>query len=131
MSIFNVRAAVALALGVLAGSAALATGNGGEPNRAQGKSFQRIATVANYLNNTPEQFADETVAEILAASKDGKTLLILAYETSRLAVEKSEESQPDVSNFQVSTSLLLEDGKTVLAGGSHSATGSFLVVSIK
>jgi hypothetical protein len=75
MSILNVRAAVALAIGVLAGGAALATGNGGEPNRAQVKSFQRIATVANYLNNTPAQFAAETVAEILAASKDGKTLV--------------------------------------------------------
>lgn len=72
---FNVRAAVALALGIVAGSAALATDQRDDANRAQGKAFQRIATVANYLNNTPEQFAANTVAEILAASKDGKTLV--------------------------------------------------------
>jgi hypothetical protein len=76
MPTFNVRAAVALALGIVVCGAAVATGSGGaDSGRGKAQSFQRIATVANYLNNTPSQFAAETVAEILAASKDGKTLV--------------------------------------------------------
>lgn len=38
-------------------------------------SFQRIATVANYLNNEPAAIGEETVSEIVAATKDGKTLV--------------------------------------------------------
>jgi len=37
------------------------------------QSFQRIATLANYLNNA--DIADETVSEINAATKDGMTLI--------------------------------------------------------
>ena len=76
MSTFNARSAVALALGILACGAAAATGSGeADGDRGKTQSFHRIATVANYLNNTPEQFADETVAEIVSASKDGSTLV--------------------------------------------------------
>ncbi len=37
------------------------------------RSFKRVATLANYLNNA--DIADETVSEIVAASKDGMTLV--------------------------------------------------------
>lgn len=45
------------------------------PSRAQGRgdwSFQRVGTFANYRNAS---LAEETVAEIIAASADGKTLV--------------------------------------------------------
>jgi hypothetical protein len=38
------------------------------------KSFQRIATFGNYLNNGPDA-ADETVSEIIAATANGRTLV--------------------------------------------------------
>jgi hypothetical protein len=38
-------------------------------------SFQRIATLANYRNNAPTDIGEETVSEIVAATKDGKTLV--------------------------------------------------------
>lgn len=73
---FRPRAVVALALGVVIGTAAVASGGfDSDRHRGKGESFQRIATVANYLNNTPERFGETTVAEILAASKDGNTLV--------------------------------------------------------
>jgi DNA-binding beta-propeller fold protein YncE len=71
----NVHATLALTLTALGATTALYAGGDGEAHRGQGKSFQRIATLANYLSNSPEQFADETVAEILAASSDGRTLV--------------------------------------------------------
>lgn len=41
--------------------------------RAQQKSFQRIATLGNYLNNS--DIADETVSEIVTSTEDGNTLV--------------------------------------------------------
>ena len=38
------------------------------------RSFQRVATLGNYLNNGSEA-ADETVSEIIAATADGRTLV--------------------------------------------------------
>ncbi len=38
------------------------------------KSFQRVGTFANYLNNGDDA-ADETVSEIVAATADGNTLV--------------------------------------------------------
>ena len=37
------------------------------------KSFKRVATIANYINN--DNRGDETVSEIVAASRDGRTLV--------------------------------------------------------
>ena len=70
----TVRAAVALTLGLAAATLSLADGSYGN-DRAGGRNFNRIATIANYLNNAPGQFADSTVSEILAATKDGMTLV--------------------------------------------------------
>ncbi|MBM9615500.1 esterase-like activity of phytase family protein [Desulfobulbus rhabdoformis] len=44
---------------------------------ASGKNahFQRIATFANYTNNGPQHLKQETVSEIIAATKDGMTLV--------------------------------------------------------
>ena len=70
----TVRAAVALTLGLAAATLSLADGSSGN-DRAGGRNFNRIATIANYLNNAPGQFADSTVSEILAATKDGMTLV--------------------------------------------------------
>jgi len=39
------------------------------------QSFQRVGTLANYLNNAPDQIGDETVSEIVAATEDGMTLV--------------------------------------------------------
>ena len=39
------------------------------------RSFQRIATFANYLNNGPAGRGDQTVSEIIAATADGRTLV--------------------------------------------------------
>jgi hypothetical protein len=38
-------------------------------------SFQRIATLANYRNNGAANISEETVSEIVAATRDGKTLV--------------------------------------------------------
>ena len=38
------------------------------------KSFQRVATLANYLNNG-EDATEETVSEIIAATANGRTLV--------------------------------------------------------
>lgn len=39
------------------------------------KSFQRVSTLANYLNNGFADIGEETVSEIVAATKDGTTLV--------------------------------------------------------
>jgi hypothetical protein len=44
------------------------------PAASSEKSLQRIATLANYLNNGADA-ADETVSEIVSASADGRTLV--------------------------------------------------------
>jgi hypothetical protein len=38
-------------------------------------SFQRVSTLANYLNNGPDNIDKTTVSEIIAATRDGKTLI--------------------------------------------------------
>lgn len=38
-------------------------------------SFQRVATLANYRNNGPQNIGEETVSEIVAATEDGMTLV--------------------------------------------------------
>lgn len=55
--------------------AGLIAGMTGETPQAQGpeRSFQRIATFANYHNNT--DLSDETVSEIIAATADGRLLV--------------------------------------------------------
>ncbi len=41
----------------------------------QAKSFQRVGTFGNYLNLDPAARGEETVSEIMAATKDGRTLV--------------------------------------------------------
>ncbi|WP_157633690.1 esterase-like activity of phytase family protein [Thioflavicoccus mobilis] len=43
--------------------------------RQAGSSFQRVATFANYQNLNPTDIGEETVSEIVAATKDGMTLV--------------------------------------------------------
>jgi hypothetical protein len=38
-------------------------------------SFQRVSTLANYHNNGPANIDETTVSEIVAATRDGKTLV--------------------------------------------------------
>ena len=67
-------ALLAVAAGVV--SVAHADPRGDRPEHswgAPGGDFRRIATLPNYINNADP--AAETVAEILAASEDGKTLV--------------------------------------------------------
>ena len=54
---------------VFAAAAIAVTG----PAFANGKSFKRIATLANYINN--DNRGDETVSEIVAATSNGRTLV--------------------------------------------------------
>lgn len=70
-------AAVALTLGLAAATLSQADGSFGNDGNAgaQGRHFNRIASIANYLNNTTEQFGETTVSEILAATDDGMTLV--------------------------------------------------------
>jgi DNA-binding beta-propeller fold protein YncE len=39
------------------------------------RSFRRVSTLANYRNNDNEEIGEETVSEIVAATKDGRTLV--------------------------------------------------------
>ncbi len=41
----------------------------------QGKAFERIATLGNYLNRDPADLGEETVSEIVAATKNGRMLV--------------------------------------------------------
>ncbi|MCU0759654.1 MAG: esterase-like activity of phytase family protein [Steroidobacteraceae bacterium] len=71
----NVRATVALLLGCSIGLA-VAADDGPRPARgAASPSFQRVSTLANFNNNSPEQFRETTVSEIVAATQDGMTLV--------------------------------------------------------
>ena len=70
----TVRAAVVLALGFAVSTLSQADGSYGNDGE-RGRHFNRIGSIANYLNNAPEALADTTVSEILAATKDGMTLV--------------------------------------------------------
>src|SRR5690606_28465580 len=66
--------------GLLAAAAAVGTAHGNprwdwpeHSSGPRGGEFRRIATLPNYINNADP--AAETVAEILAATEDGKTLV--------------------------------------------------------
>lgn len=69
------HAAAALSVGLF--FATLASASSGDERRGGngGAGFQRIATLANYLNNAPEKFGETTVSEIVAATQDGLTLV--------------------------------------------------------
>lgn len=44
-------------------------------SRAHGASFRRVSTLANYHNNGDANIGETTVSEIIAATRDGKTLV--------------------------------------------------------
>jgi hypothetical protein len=61
-------------------AAQLTFGQGNDPGSANdpGKPkarFQRVSTLANYLNNGPDNIDKTTASEIIAATRDGKTLI--------------------------------------------------------
>lgn len=68
----RLAAAVAIALSSLSVARADDRQQGQSP---QPMSFHRVATIGNYLNLLPEQLADTTVSEIVAATRDGMTLV--------------------------------------------------------
>jgi hypothetical protein len=78
---------------VCGGVLSLVAAEGGRDS-TRGKSFQRVATFGNYLNNGPDA-ADETVSEIVAATADGRTLVYTdALRGTIGLVDISNPSQP-------------------------------------
>lgn len=71
-----------------------------------------------------------TQVRVLASQQEGKVLLKLSYNASRLEGEGTEDSPPDTSTVQFDTTLLLEPGTPTLVGGTSSKTGSYLLVSV-
>jgi hypothetical protein len=65
------RLTIGLVLAGLAGGVTMQMMQAGE---LPASSFQRVATLGNYLNNGPDA-GDETVSEIIAATADGQTLV--------------------------------------------------------
>jgi hypothetical protein len=71
-----------------------------------------------------------TLVRVTAVPQEGKVLLKLSYEASRLATAGPEDRPPDNSTVQFNTTLLIEPGKPTLVAGTSAETTTFLVVSI-
>ena len=103
------------------------------------KSFQRIATLPNYLNNP--DIADETVSEIVAATKNGKTLVYTdsARQTVGFVdISDSYNPRPDgtlaVGGEPTSVAVLRNQWALVAANTSESflnPSGRLVVIKIK
>ena len=72
-----------------------------------------------------------TLVRVTTQSQDGKTVLKLTYEASRLGEPVNEDSPPDVISVQCNTTLVLSPGETVLVGGLSSAQSTFLLVTVE
>lgn len=77
-----------------------------------------------------QQLEVGTLARLTAEPQEGKVLLQLSYEASRVEGDGHEDSPPEIRRIQFHTSLLIEPGKPVLVGGVSIEETSFLLVSI-
>lgn len=72
-----------------------------------------------------------TMVRVTAAQQEGKVLLELSYEASRLGEPRNEDTPPDIISVTCNTTLAVSPGQTVLAGGMSSNQSTFLLVSIE
>jgi hypothetical protein len=72
-----------------------------------------------------------TLVRVTARRHEGKVLLKLTYEASRLGEQANQDSPPDVVSVQCNTTLAVAPGQTVLAGSMFSATSTLLLVSVE
>lgn len=72
-----------------------------------------------------------TLVRVTTQQLDGKVLLKLTYEASRLGAPVNEDIPPDVISVQCNTTLALSPGETVLAGGMSSSQSTFLLVTVE
>ena len=89
-----------------------------------------IAPGRGQTRQTQQQMVG-TMVRITVEPANGKTLLKLSYEASRFEGEGTEDSPPDTKTFQVNSTLLLDDSKTALVGGTSAESTTFLAVSVK
>ncbi len=71
-----------------------------------------------------------TMVKLTANQAGDKTLLTLAYEASRVEGNGGENGRPETSQVRFQTTLLLEDGKPKLVGGSSYGETNYLMVTI-
>jgi hypothetical protein len=72
-----------------------------------------------------------TLVRLSVESRDGKVLVKLNYEASRLAEHSKEDMLPDTDSVQVSTTLLTTPGRPMLIGSASSDTSSLLLVTVE
>jgi hypothetical protein len=72
-----------------------------------------------------------TLVRVTVQRHEGKVLLNLTYEASRLGEQANQDSPPDVATVSCKTTLAVGPGQMVLAGSMFSATSTLLLVSVE
>jgi hypothetical protein len=71
-----------------------------------------------------------TIVRVTATPENGSVFLKLTYETSKLDGNGDEDTPPELTKTQISTTQLLELGQPRLVGSSTSTPTSVVVVKV-
>ncbi|MCU0709768.1 MAG: hypothetical protein MUF23_15910 [Pirellula sp.] len=70
-----------------------------------------------------------STVQLTAHDSNGQVLVMLSYNAARLHGDSSEDRMPDIKEFSIDTTLLLDPGKTTIVGGSNADSTSYLAIS--
>ena len=79
---------------------------------------------------TLQAFDVGTIVRVTATPENGSVSMKLTYETSRLDGNSDEDTPPELTKTQISTTQLLELGKPRLVGSSTSVPTSVVVITV-
>jgi hypothetical protein len=95
-------------------------------NVTVGKTVTRGGETARSV----QAFDVGAIVRVTATPENGSVSLKLTYETSRLDGNGDEDTPPELTKTQISTTQLLELGQPRLVGSSTSAPTSVVVVTV-
>ncbi len=72
-----------------------------------------------------------TILRVILSPEDGKVLVRMTYESSKLEGEGDVDSPPDTTKSTLQTTVLAEPGELMLLGGQASGKGRFFVAVVR